>query len=427
MKPAQILFLTALLCGWSISIPLVAQQDASPTPTGDSVRQMQFKAADSKTADWGHWGTKPDKFSSWTNHSNRLIPIYTFGINLSSFIDSNSIYQDEKRLTELYGRLPEMSTHPKASYMDQTDVYHLQKQAIEDGKKYIFLIVFDGMDWQTTRAAAIYRNRDDVYESGKGSGLAFQDYDKVENDFGFFVCSPLVTSVTENVNGQIVEQKDNVKYGGYNPLLGGFHPWDKPASYPYLISQDRALPHAYTDSASSATSMTAGVKTYNGSINVSVDGEKFTPIARWLQSERQFAIGVVSSVPFCHATPAATYANNVSRSDYQDISRDLLGISSVANRRPLAGMDVVIGAGWNEIRDDESQVKSARSEQGSNYVPGNRYLADDDLARIDVENGGLYQTAIRSDGKPGKELLHSAADRAVSKNQRLFGLSLIHI
>ena len=387
----------------------------------DTIRMMQFRAVQTKTADWGHWGTRPEKYSSWTNHSNRLIPVYSFGFRLSEFTGANSVYRDARKLKEIYGRSPVLTQDDAADYMDQTNVYDLQKQAIEQGKKFVFLIVFDGMDWETTRAASIYRNRAVTYEEGRGNGLAFQDYDKTATDFGSMVTSPFNNSTTFDVNAQVVTGRDEKMFGGYNPRIAGYHPWDIPANYPYLISQGKDNPHAYTDSASSATSMTAGIKTYNGSINIDPDGGKVTPIAIELQ-DRGFAVGVVSSVPFCHATPACAYANNVTRDDYQDISRDLVGLSSIANRQPLKGMNVVIGGGWGENKTEEKGIKAELKSQGENFSPGNRYIADEDLAKIDIGNDGKYQIAVRQPGLTGSEILKEATEAAVNGKDRLFGL-----
>ena len=112
---------------------------------------------------------------------------------------------------------------------------------------------------------------------------------------------------------------------------------------------------------------------------------------------------------------AAAYAQNVTRNDYQDLTRDLLGLPSSANPdQPLAGLDVLVGGGWGEI-------ERADKSQGSNFVPGNRYLAEPDLHDIRVENGGKYVAAVRTPDKDGAAVLQEAADRAIAGNHRLFG------
>jgi alkaline phosphatase len=160
--------------------------------------------------------------------------------------------------------------------------------------------------------------------------------------------------------------------------------------------------------------MTAGIKTYNDAINVDSQGRQVSTIARQLQA-RGFALGLVTNVPISHATPAAAYANNVSRDDYQDLTRDLLGLASVAHPdSPLPGADVLIGAGWG-------QKAASDSGQGSNFVPGNKYLTDEDLARIDQASGGAYRVCQRTAGANGSELLNAAAAEAARHGQRLLG------
>lgn len=377
----------------------------------DDLRQLQSQALRQGRSDWGHWGIDRNRYLGWTRHSNRLIPIYTFGISLSSVSGEHSPYRDPQRLRRLYGRLPDRTLNPRAEYFDQTDVYQLQKQALAAGKKYIVLVVFDGTDWETTRAAAIYRSGK-LYAAGRGSGLAFQDYRGVETDFGYFVTSPHNDGTKADVNAQTVLVAGSVP-GGYDAQRGGETPWTPPADPPYLLGQSLENRQAVTDSASSATSLTCGIKTYNDAINVDAEGRQAIPLARELQ-ERGWAIGVVTSVPISHATPAAAYANNVWRDDYQDLSRDLLGLPSVAHRRPLPGVDVLLGAGWGQEAVQDPG-------QGQNFVPGNKYLTADDLAAIDVEHGGNYVVARRTPGRPGSELLEHAAERALRERRRLFG------
>src|SRR5690606_18254163 len=132
--------------------------------------------------------------------------------------------------------------------------------------------------------------------------------------------------------------------------------------------------------------------------------------------EHGYRVGVVTSVPVPHATPAAAYANNVSRADYQDLARDLLGVRSISHRdAPLPGVDVLLGAGWGvSALEDKSQ--------GQNFVPGNRYVDEGTIEAIDVAQGGRYRVVQRAPGVNGRETLLSAAREAAAKNERLFGL-----
>ncbi len=393
---------------------LADDQEKSDADSRDLLRSYQFSAIAEDYADWGHWGSKRLKFSDWTSHSNRLIPVYSFGLSLDQYDGKNSVYRDETALQAIYGRLPRQTLNPNASYMDQTDIYRLQKDAVAAGKKNIVLLVFDGMDWPTTRAAAIYRTGRISYVGGRGSGLHFLGYRGTSTEYGFMVTSPHNSGTEFDTNAQRVKNPGGEKRGGYSWAIGGSTPWAKVQDDSYLLGKRRNLPHVVTDSAASATSMCSGIKTYNGAINVDSEGNQVEPIARQLQRDG-FSIGIVTSVPISHATPASAYANNVTRNDYQDLTRDLLGIRSIAHRnQALSGADVLLGAGWGEEKQEDEN-------QGENFVPGNKYLTESDLAAIDVKNGGLYQIAQRSTGRIGTEVLAEATDTAIAEKTRLFG------
>ena len=403
------------LCLFCCAVCLFPSAEAQNS-SDDLLRELQSSAVRDKRSSWGHWGADPSRYSSWLNHSNRLVPIYTFGITLDSLRDEGSVYADPERLERLYGQVPDGTHNPLATYFDQTDIYRLQIEALEAGFRNIVLIVFDGMDWTTTRAAALYKSGHN-YQSGRGSGLAIQDERRTVTDFGLYCTSPRLAGAKIDVNAQSVigGGAGARTTGGYDAKRGGSAPWHEQSRRRYLLGSDRERAHSVTDSASSATSMVSGIKTFNGAVNVAVDGTKIVPLPRRLQAERGFKLGVVSSVPVSHATPAASYANNVSRGDYQDLARDLIGLPSSAHRDdPLSGVDVLIGGGWGEN-------KARDRGQGSNYSPGNRYLHENDLARVDVANGGKYVVAQRTAGTAGKQVLMAGAAKAVKEDLRLIG------
>lgn len=380
----------------------------------DPVRWMQIEAEMAGAAAWGHWGDQPERYVSWSNHSNRLIPVYAFGMGLDDVRGRNSPYRSEERLQSLYGRLPEQTFNPQADYFDQTDLHRLQLDAAAAGKKRIVLIVFDGLDWHTTRAAAIVARGAVTYDEGRGDVFGFQTYGGVETDFGWCVTSPANKGTTFDVDAQAVRNPGGTTPGGYDPRRGGETPWERLVNPTYLMGRDREQSHAVTDSAASATALCTGRKTYNDAINVDPAGEPLEPIGVTLQS-RGYAVGVVTSVPISHATPACAYANNVTRDDYQDLSRDLLGQPSIA-RRPgtRRGVDVLIGAGHGVAADADSQ-------QGLNFEPGNKFLAASTLRAIDAAHGGRYHVVQRTAGRQGDELLADAAAAAIAAGRPLFG------
>ncbi len=395
--------------------PLAGQEPATHGSAEDHVRRLQLQATESNFADWAHWGRKPGDYGSWTSHSNRLIPVYTFGVTLDRYQGGNSCYRDEARLKDLYGGLPDETLNLQAEYFDQTDICDLQRQAFKAGKRQIIVFVFDGMDWQTIQAAAIYKQQAVRYSRGAGTGLAFQDDTIGRRDFGSFVTSPHNDCSKWDVDAQTVVCPDRPN-GGYSAAYGGSNPWQPSVSDTYLMGEFKGLPHEVTDSAASATSLFSGIKTFNGSINVDIAGQQVIPVARQLQ-DHGFSVGVVSSVQLSHATCACAYANNVTRDDYQDLTRDMVGLKSIAHRdEPLPGLDVLIGGGWGENADDD------RASQGANYVPGNKVIAADDLKKIDVRHGGPYVVATRTKEEDGSQVLAHAAARAAQDGKRLFGL-----
>jgi alkaline phosphatase len=320
------------------------------------MHELQSAAVSRRSSPAAHWGPDARQYSSWTSHTNRLLPVYTFGtlgagpgVDLTSYTGANSVYRSDDRLLRLYHGPVEECVCPEAEYLDQTNIFDLQYAALQAGKKYIFLVVFDGLDWETTRAASIWNLQRVAYAEGRGSGTHFQDYDAGgTSQYGWMVTSPYRDGTQVDVNSQRVKNPHRGLPGGYCSRLGGLTPWSSPTEPRYLVAgPDRAeLRHAYTDSASSATSMTTGIKTYNDAINVDGYGDQQATIAHHAQRAGR-RVGVVTSVPISHATPAAAYAHNVHRDDYQDLSRDLLGLPSVSHPdQPLPGLDVVIGSGY---------------------------------------------------------------------------------
>ena len=164
---ALLLVLTPSLVLCQEELAETEKKQTDSAAAADPIREMQSQAVTDQKAAWGHWGHMPDKFSTWTNHSNRLVPVYTFGLTLDALRGEGSAYASEERLKKMYGTVPDGTLNPTAMYFDQTDIYRLQAAAVEAGFSNIILMVFDGMDWQTTRAAAMYKSGK-VYESGPG-------------------------------------------------------------------------------------------------------------------------------------------------------------------------------------------------------------------------------------------------------------------
>jgi alkaline phosphatase len=116
-----------------------------------------------------------------------------------------------------------------------------------------------------------------------------------------------------------------------------------------------------TDSAAAGTALATGVKTLNGVVGLDGSGNRIENLTERAQSMGR-ATGLVTSVPFSHATPATFGAHNADRND-------LVGVTS----EYLSGdLDVVIGAG-NPAYDDSHQLLAT-----ANY----KYINEPDWTRL---------------------------------------------
>jgi alkaline phosphatase len=186
---------------------------------------------------------------------------------------------------------------------------------------------------------------------------------------------------------------------GYNPGEGGTRPeWlrkDDANQGPRLAY----LAAAATDSASAATAWSTGFKTDDGNIAwLSGDpaGGALTTLAERLRREKGFAIGVVSTVPFSHATPAAHVSHNVDRDNYVAIAAEIL-------RRFQP--EVVIGGGHPK------------------WTGKYKYLSEADYTALKTDGlGETYVFAERRQGADGAAALLAAAGTAAKSGKKLFGL-----
>jgi alkaline phosphatase len=223
--------------------------------------------------------------------------------------------------------------------------------------------------------------------------------------------------------------------GGYDARIAGPNPWTLgplgPKAPGYLKGQSAdktdaegvasvgGVLHAYTDSSTSAAEFASGRKAYNNGVNATDKGEYVPTLFHELQSQG-WKVGTVTSVPFNHASPAAMYAHNVYRDDYQDLARDMLGLPGIGQQLGKdvlhPGLDVVIGTGAGIVANEK-----ALKAQGGNVVPGSLFITDADKAAVDVKNGGRYVVAQTEPGVDGGQALERAAKRAAESGNRLFG------
>lgn len=115
------------------------------------------------------------------------------------------------------------------------------------------------------------------------------------------------------------------------------------------------------DSAATATALATAVRTYNAAIGVDVEGNPVRNLTERAQ-ELGKASGVVSSVPFTHATPGSFVAHNEHRNNYHSIAREMLWEHEI---------NVIMGGGHPHYDDDAER----RSEPSYTYVAEPEYRA----------------------------------------------------
>lgn len=101
------------------------------------------------------------------------------------------------------------------------------------------------------------------------------------------------------------------------------------------IATTYSASNSITDSSAAGTALATGYKTYNGAIGVDTNKETLQSIAERAKKAGK-KVGITTSVSVDHATPAAFYAHQVSRSMYYEIALDL----------PKAGFDFYAGGGF---------------------------------------------------------------------------------
>ena len=116
------------------------------------------------------------------------------------------------------------------------------------------------------------------------------------------------------------------------------------------------------DSASTATSISTGHKTYSGTINMDETmTTAYETIAEKLKDQLGYKVGILTSVNLNHATPAAFYAHQASRNSYYEIGLELIE----SNFDYFAGGALLSPTGSEE---DQTDLYELAAEAGYNVI-----------------------------------------------------------
>ncbi|GAB4553984.1 MAG: alkaline phosphatase [Geothermobacteraceae bacterium] len=168
---------------------------------------------------------------------------------------------------------------------------------------------------------------------------------------------------------------------------------------------DSPAPGSVTDSAASATALSTGHKTFNGVLGMAPDrGGRLHPVINLMEAAEQTgrSTGVVTTVPFSHATPAAFAAHVADREDYGSIARQMLTTS---------GLDVIAGAGHPYFDDNGHRLRLRVSYR---YVGGRNLWGELDGGRLgnDADGDGIFDPWTLVDST---ETIRSLADGLTPK------------
>ncbi len=148
--------------------------------------------------------------------------------------------------------------------------------------KYVFLFIGDGMSYPQIESTNYYLT---ALENGTSMG-------------------------SKDDGTTLSKSEDALSFLSF-PVVGSAQTYDSTSFCP--------------DSASTATSISTGNKTYSGTINMDETATvSYETITEKLRDQLGYKIGIVSSVNLNHATPAAFYCHQESRSNYYEIGEELI-------------------------------------------------------------------------------------------------------
>lgn len=225
--------------------------------------------------------------------------------------------------------------------------------------KYVFLFIGDGMSYPQFQAAADYLGA--LADNDEEQALPSVKYDAR--------------------GGAVLDGPKALNFMNF-PVAGFAVTYDACSFAP--------------DSASTATSIATGRKTYSGMINVDITGaEAFETIAEKLHAQQDYKIGIISSVNLNHATPAAFYAHQASRNSYYEIGQELVnsgfeyfaggGLKKVTgpNKDQESLYDLAEAAGYKvTFTQEDAQAVTAQDEK---VILIDEHLADSDSMAYDMD------------------------------------------
>ncbi|SFX71513.1 alkaline phosphatase [Thermoactinomyces sp. DSM 45891] len=192
---------------------------------------------------------------------------------------------------------------------------------------------------------------------------------------------------------------------------------------PYLVGMQTTYPEDdhenITDSASAATAMSAGVKTYNNAVAVDNDHSEVKTVLEEAKAKGK-STGLVATSEITHATPAAFGAHDISRKNMDAIADDYYNELIQGKHK----VDVLLGGGLtNFVRKDQNLVEKFKKD-GYGYVTNRDELKRNQSKQVLglFASGGMDKMIDRNANTPSlQEMTKSAIDR-LNQNKKGFFL-----
>ncbi|MGB2991207.1 MAG: alkaline phosphatase [Paenisporosarcina sp.] len=181
----------------------------------------------------------------------------------------------------------------------------------------------------------------------------------------------------------------------------------------YLVGQQMTYPEDplqnITDSASAATAMSAGIKTYNSAIAVDNDGSEVKTVLEAAKAQGK-ATGLVATSEITHATPASFGAHDESRKNMNAIADDYY--DDLVNGQHK--VDVLLGGGTDLFARNDRNLVEEFKKDGFSYVTNKEDLFKDTNKQVVglFAERGMPKMIDRSKDTPSLgDMTTSAIDR----------------
>ena len=193
----------------------------------------------------------------------------------------------------------------------------------------------------------------------------------------------------------------------------------------FLVGQQMTYPEDpaqnITDSASAATAMSAGIKTYNNAIAVDNDGSEVKTV---LESAKELgkSTGLVATSEITHATPASFGAHDENRKNMNAIADDYYDALVNGEHK----VDVLLGGGTDLfVRNDRNLVEEFKKD-GFSYVTNKEELFKDENEQVLglFSKRGMPKMIDRTDDIPSLETMTTSAIDRLNQDKDGFFLMI---